>query len=174
MELDILNPTEILTRAGVTKSTVIADFGCGPGIFALPAARITQSTVYCLDILPTAIETVSSKARTMNIVNVEPRRVNLENEGGSTLPENSIDLVIMRKILCQRQDNTKIFSEASRVLRDEGSILIVGWTPEATIGPEPADRASIEDIQELARNAGFQGFAELASDQQHFVLELRK
>ena len=174
MGVDVLNPTKILSAAGVTEKTVIADFGCGPGIFALPAAQMTRAKVYCFDILPTAVEALESKARTMHIVNVHARRVNLEAPGATQLSEHSTDLVIMRKILCQGQDNSKLFAEAARILRADGAVLVIGWAPEAVIGPPVDARLRAEEIAQTAQDAGFARIEELPCDDQHFAVLIRK
>ena len=58
----------------------VADFGCGAGHFTLEAARRVGNTgqVFCLDILPQALESVESSASLELLDNIQTKRVNLE------------------------------------------------------------------------------------------------
>lgn len=174
MEATVLQPERILNAIGITDTSVIADFGCGPGIFTIPAATMTRRTVHCFDVLPTALEAVASKARTLNLVNIATQRANLEHLHGSGLEDHSVDVVIMRKILCQGQNNKGLLAEAYRILRAGGKLLVIGWRATAKIGPNADVRISQEDVRELGVAAGFSAVQEIPVDEQHFALTLEK
>ncbi len=166
----ILNPEKLLAQLGIKGNVTIADFGCGPGIFALPAATQTQGTVYAFDVLSSALEVLESKARTFNVGNVNVQRVNLEADKGSQLPSQHVDYVFMRKILLQSAQKEQLFAEAHRVLKPDGALLIVGWTEKATIGPDVSQRLSKEQVIALAEEKGFVLREELPTDQMHYAL----
>ncbi len=62
-----LNPKKILEELDIGQGQAVLDFGCGPGSFTIPTARIVGETgkVYALDIHPLAIKTVEKKPESM-------------------------------------------------------------------------------------------------------------
>ena len=98
-----LDPKEIIKQINVPEGSTVADFGCGSGFFSLAFAEAIgeEGKVYSLDILPSALESVESKAKLQGLTNIIPQRVNLEKEGGSKLSPESVDWVIMKDMLFQ-------------------------------------------------------------------------
>jgi predicted RNA methylase len=45
----------------------VADFGCGYGTFAIPAAQMISGKVYALDIEPEMVRAVEQKAMELNL-----------------------------------------------------------------------------------------------------------
>lgn len=66
------NPSKVLARIGIKERQTVLDFGCGPGSYTIPAARIVgeKGRVYALDIHPLAIKTVEKKARKQRLTNI--------------------------------------------------------------------------------------------------------
>lgn len=170
----ILNPEKLLVALGIGKQDVIADFGCGPGIFSVPAAQMTEGTVYCFDVLSSALDAVTSKARLYNISNITVKRANLERQGGSGLHDTSVNYVIMRKILLQNKQRDMLFAEAYRILRHGGTLLVVGWTENATIGPDASQRLPLDMIESLAKEAGFRQGKTMPTDDAHYAVAFVK
>ena len=48
-------PARILERLGIGGETVVLDFGCGPGFYTIPFARIARRVV-AVDIQPEMLE----------------------------------------------------------------------------------------------------------------------
>ena len=82
---NFVKPEEVLDQLDMLKNASVADFGCGSGFFSLAFARAVgkSGTVYALDILPSSLEAVASRAKALGLSNVIAKRVNLEREGGS-------------------------------------------------------------------------------------------
>lgn len=170
----ILEPEKLLEACGIGGKQHVADFGCGPGIFSIPIARMTEGTVYCFDVLESALEAVTSRAQVMGLGNLVTRRVNLEKEKGSELKDGAIDHVIMRKILLQNEDKDALFREARRVLKEDGKLLIVGWSEKAIQGFGTNEKLSKETVKEIALRTGFDNPQELDAGEYHYALIFTK
>ncbi len=170
----ILEPEKLLTVCDIKKDDDVADFGCGPGIFSIPIARMTEGTVYCFDVLESALEAVNSRAQTGGLNNIVTRRVNLEKIGGSGLDDGAMEHVIMRKILLQNNDKEVLFSEACRVLTGNGKLLVVGWDKEVIAGFGTSERLDKESVQEFATKGGFMGAQEIDAGEYHYAFIFTK
>ncbi len=171
----VLDPKILLAECGIAKDHNIADFGCGPGIFSIPMAQIvTDGTVYCFDVLPSALEAVNSRAQIIGLNNIVTRRSNLEKTRGSGLEDASVHHVIMRKILLQNEDLPALFAESYRVLNNGGNLLVVGWSDNAVQGFGMEERVAAEDVQGYAKKAGFSGEKKIDAGQYHYAFVFDK
>jgi len=155
---NFLDPKNIVGQINIAEGSTVADFGCGSGFFSLAFAEIIGESgkVFSLDVLPSALESVASKAKLAGISNIIPQRVNLEKEGGSKLPPESVDWVIMKDMLFQNKMRDVITKEALRILKTGGKLLAVEWNDQnAPIGPDKKIRISKEELDKLAESQGF-------------------
>lgn len=153
-----LDPSAIIAQLDVQTGNVVADFGCGPGYFSIPFAKSVgeDGKVYVLDVLPQALETVTSKAKNYGLTNIVANRVNLEKENGSKLEPSSVDWVILKDMLFQNQKKDIIIKEAWRVLKKGGKILLIEWNQDASVvGPDFKLRIRESDLKNMFLNAGF-------------------
>ncbi|KKR20453.1 MAG: Methylase involved in ubiquinone/menaquinone biosynthesis [Candidatus Moranbacteria bacterium GW2011_GWA2_39_41] len=172
-----INPEAVVEKLDLLVGGVVADFGCGSGFFSLPIAEKIgeHGVVYALDILPQNLETIASRAKTAGITNIVTKRVNLEKDGGSRLPDASCDWVIMKDMLFQNKNKLSILSEGRRVLKDGGKILLIEWNFEdASIGPDRSLRISKEALTELVQQADLSILNEISVSNFHYGLILVK
>lgn len=168
---NFLDPKDIIKQLSVAQGSIVADFGCGSGFFSLVFAESIgeEGKVYALDVLPSALESVESKAKLEGITNIIPQRVNLEKEEGSKLQRSSIDWVIIKDMLFQNKMKDIILKEAYEVLKPGGKLLLIEWNNEdSSIGPEREIRVSKEEIDKLANEQGFKLEKELATGDFHY------
>ncbi len=127
-----MNPDEIVKKLDIKSGMTIADFGCGAGYFTIPIARLVRNSgkVYAVDVLSSALEAVTSKAKLYGLMNIESIRANVEVVGGLKLEDKSVDLVILANILFQCTDHNSVLMEAKRILKDTGRIIIIDWVPK--------------------------------------------
>lgn len=170
----ILEPEKLLAECDISKEHNVADFGCGPGIFSIPIARMTEGTVYCFDVLESALEAVNSRAQIIGLSNIVTRRANLEKVSGSGLDDGSVNHVIMRKILSQNDDRDALFNEANRVLVNDGKLLVVGWTETAGEGFGIKNRLDETSMKQFAQDAGFNNHKALDAGQYHYAFIFTK
>ncbi len=170
----VLEPEKILAKCNIKDIEDIADFGCGPGIFTIPLARMTDGTIYCFDVLESALDAVKNRAHVMGLRNIVTKRSNLEKLNGSGLQDNSVQHVIMRKILLQNDNKNILFAESHRVLTVGGNLLVVGWSTDAIHGFGLEKRLLPEEVVALADQAGFSHTLEIEAGRYHYAFVFTK
>jgi ubiquinone/menaquinone biosynthesis C-methylase UbiE len=174
MNQSFLNPEEVLDQLELRPDMVVAEFGCGSGGFTIPLAkRVEEGLVYSLDIQKAPLSALKSRALLENITNIRAICSDLEKPKGSTLVESSVDLVFIPNMLFQTKDKSAIISEAKRILKNKGELVIIDWLPKAAQGPEKG-RVSPDKIKEVAEKLGFKLEKEFEAGKYHFGLILEK
>lgn len=155
--VNFVDPARIISQVEVTTGATVADFGCGSGYFSFAFAKAVgaEGKVFALDILPSALEAVASRAKTLNLGNITPKRANLEREGGSGLGVASVDWVVLKDMLFQNEHKQVILQEVARVLKPGGRAIIMEWNPKASaVGPEKKLRIDPEALRLLLTSVG--------------------
>jgi ubiquinone/menaquinone biosynthesis C-methylase UbiE len=168
-----LEPEIILQEAGLKSGDKVADFGCGSGYFSIAAAvKVGEGgEVFSLDVLPSALESVASRAKISGLTNIATSRVNLEKENGSKLGSASVDWVLIKDMLFQNDRKEIILNEAFRILRPGGKVLIVEWNDQdAGVGPDKKLRIGKKALNELAKQAKFSVEKEMSAGDFHYAI----
>lgn len=169
--LGFVDPKGVVAQLPLVPGEKVADFGCGAGYFSCAFAEAVgqEGHVLALDILPASLEAVMSRARALGLTNIVPVRVNLEKEGGSGLDPHALDWVIIKDMLFQNTKKENILYEAARVLRPQGKLFIMEWSPENTfVGPAFELRIQPQELEALLQAAGFKIVKKLAVGEYHF------
>jgi ubiquinone/menaquinone biosynthesis C-methylase UbiE len=150
--IGFVDPSSVVSQLALAPGSQVADFGCGSGFFSLEFAKHvgTGGVVHALDILPSSLEAVTSRAKTAGLTNIVTKRVNLEKAQGSGLMSSSMDWVILKDILLQNKQKEVIIREVVRVLKPGGHAVIMEWSPdESLVGPDKSLRVKPEDLKAL-------------------------
>jgi len=167
--MEFVNPIEILNKAGLREDMVAADFGCGSGGWTLPLAKILEEgRVFAIDVQEEPLSALEGKARLQGVYNIKKLVGNVE-ERIQGLPDLSCDLVLLTDLLFEIDDKEAVFKEAKRALKPGGKILVVEWTPEASLGPKNG-RVSKEEVKEIALELGFKLEKEFKAGDYHYGL----
>jgi len=171
---DFLNPEEILDNLELSPNMVAAEFGCGSGGFAIPLAKkLDEGLIYAIDIQQAPLSALKSRILVENIINIKIIRSDLEKPRGSTLSPDSLDLVFIPNVLFQVKDKSAIISEAERVLKNKGKLIVIDWLPEATQGPAQG-RISSEEVKDMAKDSGLKLEKEFEAGKYHYGLVFAK
>lgn len=167
-----IRPDDVLDKLEFHENMKVADFGCGSGYFTIPLAKRVgrKGTVYAIDVQDSALDSVRGRAKLFLIFNIETIRANLEKENGSTLPDRSIDIVILANILFQSNMKDAILKEAKRVMVKSGKLVVVEWKSEAQIGPGFGHRISKDDLKKLAKSLDLVLEKEFGAGESHYGL----
>lgn len=171
ISLGFVDPKGVVQQLPVVAGEQVVDFGCGAGYFSCAFAEAVGSSghVIALDILPASLEAVMSRARSLGLTNITAKRVNLEKEGGSQLDPHSQDWVIVKDMLFQNDKKDTILYEAARVLRPEGKLFVMEWSPDNTfVGPAKELRIDESALEALLHAAGFTITQSLEVGEYHF------
>jgi ubiquinone/menaquinone biosynthesis C-methylase UbiE len=111
---------QALEDAGIKPGMSILDFGCGPGRYSLPAARLVGSAgmVYAADVHPLAIRMVARGAQAHGLTNLRT----VLTDCATGLPAGSVDVVLLFDALHDIEDRTAVLKELRRVLKEGGRI----------------------------------------------------
>ncbi len=177
-EKKLLNVETILDKAGLSEKMIMADLGCGSaGHFVFPSADIVgkEGTVYAIDILKNSLENIKRKVYLENIHNIKPVWSNLEIFKGTKIEAGSLDVVLLANTLYQSKHRAAILREAIRMLKKNGTMVIVEWKKiSIPFGPKVEDRVDPKNIIQVARNLGLDFSEEFFVGQYHYGLIFNK
>ena len=113
----------ILKEVGIKPGFHVLDFGCGPGSYIVPLAKLVgePGKIYALDIHPLAIQKVKDIALKKQLTNVET----ILSDCQTGLPDNSLDVVLLYDAFHHLSDPDVVLNELHRVLKP-GGILSFG------------------------------------------------
>ena len=115
-----INPSRILREIGLQKGQTMLDYGCGVGVFTIPASKIVgdDGVVYALDIHPLCIRVIEKEIGKRGLANV--KTILSDRETG--LPDESVDVVLVYDVLQMITDRGRLMEELHRVLKPGGSL----------------------------------------------------
>ncbi len=172
-----VDPKAVIEVASILPGSVVADFGAGPGFYAIPLAQRLGNAgkVYAFDIRKEMLEAVRSKAKALGLSNIETIWSDLEAPQGSHLKDAAVDLVMISNILFQVENKKAIAKEALRILKPGGKVLLVEWAEEEKpLGPPLKYRINRKEAEETFLAQGFIFDKEFNAGDQHYGLVLKK
>lgn len=175
---NLLPAGEMLKHIPLAAGARVGDLGCGGhGLFALAAARLIgpRGVVYAVDILKTTLAEVAQKARLDGVANIKPIWSNLEIVGATAIPPQSLDAVLLISVLFQCHDRPSVLTEAKRLLKPGGALLVVDWKTTATaLGPAAQHRIAPPAMHALVTAAGFVAGEQFDAGPYHYGMVFTK
>jgi ubiquinone/menaquinone biosynthesis C-methylase UbiE len=170
-------PDANIAQLGLQENEVVADFGAGSGAYTVAAAKALHGTgrVYAVEIQKDLLTRMQNTARSSALGNIQVVWGNIEKRGGTKLPDNSLDVVILSNVLFQTDDKKATFEEVRRVLRPGGRLLLVDWTASfGNLGPVPDHIFTEVAARALAAEAVFLFDKVINAGNYHYGLIFRK
>ena len=98
------------------------DYGCGPGVFTIPAAKIVGEggQVYALDCILRHLKITIKKAKKAGLSNIKT----ILSDGKTGLPKESIDVIWMCDVFHEIKQKHVVLKELYKVLREDGNLFI--------------------------------------------------
>ena len=151
-----------------------ADFGSGSGGWALILAKkLEDGMIYAIDILEPPLSALEGRIKLEKINNIRIIRSNVENRNGSTLPDSSVDLVLMTNLLFQCESKKNVLQEGKRVLKQGGNILVVDWVKDNPLTKE-VELVSSDEIKKMCKELGLKAQEEFEAGAYHKGLIFKK
>src|SRR3989338_8669049 len=173
-----MNPEVIVESFGLEPGMKVADFGSGAGYFTILMAKKVGDSggVTALDIMESALETVRTKASAVGLKNLQTPRGDLEVLGGSALPDNSQNMVLLANILFQSSKKEQIIQEVKRILMPGGSVIVIDWKKEANGGLGPPAELKIDkaELQSMLEKEGLVFVRDIDAGGFHFGFVFKK
>ncbi len=176
-ESSFLNPTRTLRAAKLHEGERVADFGAGSGFFTRAAARLVggKGLVWAVDVHQEMLPRIKKLALEEGLSNVEVVHGDVERAGGSHLPEDNFDLVLVSNLLFGAENKEQIVKEAKRVLRKGGRVLVIDWAGSfGGMGPHPEAVVTADHARTLFELGGFLFVEEVPAGSHHWGLLFRK
>lgn len=150
--LQELKPTETLLRIGLQKGQVVCDIGAGSGIFTIPAALITDNTVFALEINEKLIPVITEKARSQGLSNIQVMQVRGSNFG---LADHTVDLALLVTVFHEIDDKVIFLQEIRRILNVQGKVAVIEFHKRETpMGPPLLHRIGQEELSTFFAKSG--------------------
>ena len=170
-KLDIFR---ILSLLPLSPYHVVADIGCGPGLFTIPLAKaLSGGKVYALDIQEEMTEACQRRVQESRLGNVE---VILTKEAGFPLGRSSLDGIFVAFVLHSQIDKAGFLRSVMDLLKPGGWMAQLNWhlIPETTQGPPPERRIAVDDVLRLVEEVGFRTILRRElNDQQYMMVSLK-
>ena len=170
----LINVDLLFSKAQVDEKMKVADLGCGSsGHFVFPGAKRVgkKGVMYAVDILRTALETISKRARAENLANIKTVWSNLEIFGATKIAAGSLDVGLLINTLYQSHKRAEILRESIRLLKKNGKLVIVEWKNIASpFGPPIEERVKKELVDNAAKKLGLRPDEEFEAGPYHYGL----
>ncbi len=177
VESTFLNPGAVIAAAQVGEGMRVADFGTGSGFFARAAARAVGEggVVWAVDAHRDMLPRLANLALGEGLHNVHVVWGTVEKEGGSNLPPEHFDIVIIANLLFAAEHKKALAQEAARVLRPGGQVLVVDWKDSfGGLGPHLGHVVTVGAGRDLFEGAGFAYVRDIPAGEYHWGFLARK
>lgn len=117
--------SEVLKHIGVSKAQTVLDYGCGPGTFTIPCARIIgrRGRVYALEVRARLLERVKERAKQAALSNIIPV-LSDNSKLGIELPDKNVDVILVYDVMHEVKDQRGLLQELYRVLKGDGILSV--------------------------------------------------
>ena len=121
-------PERLISKISIGSNDVVVDFGCGPGFFSIPLAKVARRTIG-VDISPRMLERAARHAKkegvTIEFLQSDGTEIRLEN--------GVVDLVLLNHVFHEIEDKLTVLGEFHRILKSLGRVAIVERTSKTGI-----------------------------------------
>ena len=172
-----LNPEKLIEYSDIHHAMKVADFGASVGHYALHIARRVggQGKVFAIDIQKDLLTKLQSEAEAAKISNIEIIWGDVEIVGGTKLKNDSVDRVLIANILFQTYDKAGLITEAKRILKKGGKVIVIDWTDSFSgLGPHKKDVVNKKMAKDLFESQGFIYDSEMKAGDHHYGIILEK
>lgn len=162
MGLGCGNPQAI---AGLQPGEVVLDLGSGPGFDSFLAAGKVgpQGLVIGIDMTPEMIQLARNNAKEGNYENVEFRQGQIED---MPVDDSSVDVILSNCVINLSPEQSAVYQEAYRVLKDGGRLAISDMVASGAMPPEVKNDLALHaacisgalqvaELNQILQEAGF-------------------
>ena len=149
-----LDPASVVAKLGLWPEAVVADIGCGPGVFALRFARaVPRGIVFAVDVEPKQLDALREQLLAGGFDNVVPV---LASYSTPHLPSASVDLIFIADTYHHIDDRVAYMRRLQRALRSGGRLAVLEYKPgPLPLGPPPEKKLQAGEMQRELVEAGW-------------------
>lgn len=171
------DPQHNVDELGLSDGQVVADFGAGSGFYSIAAAKAVapRGKVYAVDAQRDLLSRLKNEGQRLHVHNIDVLAGDLERLGGSRIREGVCDVVIASNVLFMVSDRKAFLTEAKRVLKKDGRLLLIDWSASFSgMGPHSSHVLYKDDALKLAREVGFELNREIHAGAHHYGMIFNK
>jgi ubiquinone/menaquinone biosynthesis C-methylase UbiE len=172
------DPQAIIDSLELSPESIVADFGAGSGFYSLATGRVLSAgggKVYAIDVQKELLERIKTLGVNQGIHNIEVVWGDIEAQKGSKLKDGLADWVIVANLLFQVPEKLAVITEAKRVLKARGRLLVVDWAESfGGTGPTPTDVVTESVVKTFGATAGLIFEKKISAGEHHYGLIFRK
>jgi ubiquinone/menaquinone biosynthesis C-methylase UbiE len=144
----------VLSKLALAPDAIIADIGCGPGVFSLRFARAaSRGVVYAVDVEPKQLDALREQLLAGGFENVVPV---LASYSTPHLPPNSCDLIFIADTYHHIDDRVAYMSRLQKVLRRGGRLALLEYkSGPLPVGPVPEHKLAEGVMERELGEAGW-------------------
>lgn len=166
---EALKPEALLRSLGLKRGQTMADIGCGPGFFTIPAATIVgpHGLVFAADVQGEMLSAVRSRVAEQGLENVR-----LVKTSDTEIPvrAGACDLVLLAFMIHEVPMRSRFLHRAARLAKPTGRIAVLEWEKrEQTAGPPLDDRITPEELIADALAAGLDLHEQRSLSDDHYL-----
>jgi ubiquinone/menaquinone biosynthesis C-methylase UbiE len=167
---------KIIAAVGIRPASVVADIGCGTGLFTpmLASAAGTKGKVFAVDIVPNFLRLIDDRMAQAGVQNVQTV---LCTERSVELPPDSIDKAFICDVYHHFEYPQQSLASLHRALRRHGEVFLIDFKREPGVSSEwilNHVRAGQAVVTAEFEAAGFRKVEELPMLKDNYVLRFRK
>ncbi len=167
------HPLRNVAAMEIEPGMIVADFGSGSGAYVLAIAeRLAHAGhVYAIDVQQDLLRRIKNDSHKRGYKNVEIVWSDLDRPYGSKLADAHVDRVLISNLLFQLDDKNVIMSEAYRILKPHGLLVIVDWSESfGGLGPQKKSVVNKDAASVLVHKAGFESLRDFDAGAHHYGL----
>ncbi len=171
------DPKRVVKEFMVREGSTVADLGVGYGYYAyaLSEAVGEQGKVFAVDIQKDMLERLKKESDEKGIKNIEIIWGDVEIVGGTKLRAESVDAAIIINVLFQVESKAGLVSEAARILKVGGKLLVVDWTESfGSMGPQPEMVVDESTARQIFETNKFEFQKNINAGEHHYGLVFTK
>ncbi|OHB25497.1 MAG: hypothetical protein A2542_02130, partial [Parcubacteria group bacterium RIFOXYD2_FULL_52_8] len=125
--------------------------------------------VYAIEVQKDLLEKLQTQAQKEHVANIEGIWGDLDEPGGTQLADASQDAVVISNVLFQSESKDVLASEAARVLKPGGQVLLVDWADSySNLGPHPDQVVPEETAAMYFTTAGLTSVESFSAGAHHY------
>ena len=169
--IEELRPAQLLKEIGsVTEGMTCVDMGSGTGVFSLPMVDLVgrTGTVHAVDTSTDMLDYIRAKDPSPNL------RLVQADVGRTGLANGIADVCLLAFILHEVKAPEEVLTEAHRLLKHGGKVIIVEWSLESAKGPPLDIRIRRPKVERMLREAGLEVGEYVDWSRNHYVITGKK
>jgi SAM-dependent methyltransferase len=150
-----LDPELVIEKLALAPDAVIADLGCGPGIFSLRFARAApRGVVYAIDVEPAQLDRLREQLLELAVENVVPV---LASYSTPHLPPGSCDVIFIGDTYHHIDDRLEYMRRLRRALKPGGELVLFEYKPGTLpVGPPADHKLKAGELHAELERAGYE------------------